>query len=211
MYIVARMKTLANTISYIFHPLFMPVLAMAFYLKFMFFLSVKPIFYNYILFVMIICTILFPLMGILLLKSSKVITSMHMPSKEERRWPLLMGTAFFFLAYVLVSYVSPAKQLNYITMAGIATLTICTVVNLLYKLSIHMAAVGGITGMMVAYAPMANINMTYIILAAVFISGLVGFARLQLSAHSTGQVAAGYAAGFFSQYILLSFLSAGIL
>lgn len=174
----------------------------------MFFLSVKPIFYNYIIFVMIICTILFPLMGILLLKSSKAITSVHMPSKEERRWPLLMGTAFFFLAYLLISYVSPAKQLNYITMAGIATLTICTIINLIYKLSIHMAAIGGVTGMLVAYSHMANINMTYIILFAVFASGLVGFARLQLSAHSSGQVAAGFAAGFFSQFVLLSFLSA---
>lgn len=130
-----------------------------------------------------------------------------MPTKEERRWPLLMGTLFFFLAYVLISYVSPVKQLNYITMAGIATLTICTIVNLLYKLSIHMAAIGGVTGMMVAYAPMAGINMTWVILGAVFACGLVGFARLQLSAHSSGQVAAGFAAGFFSQYILLNFLS----
>ena len=184
----------------------MPVLAMAFYLKYMFFLLVKPMFYNYVILVMLVCTILFPLMSILLLKSSKIITSVHMPTKEERRWPLLLGTGFFFLAYMLISYVSPVKELNSITIAGISTMMLCTVVNLLYKLSIHMAAIGGVTGMMVAYAHQAEINMLYVILGMIFASGLVGFARLQLSAHSSGQVAAGYAAGFFSQYIVLSFL-----
>lgn len=189
----------------------MPVFAMAFYLKYMFFLQVKPAFYNFIILVMIVCTILFPLMSILLLKSSKAITSIHMPTKQERRWPLLIGAFFFFLAYVLISYISPVKELNYITIAGIATLMICTIVNLLYKLSIHTAAIGGVTGMMVAYAPQADINMFYVISGMIFASGLVGFARLQLSAHSSGQVAAGYAAGFGSQYIILSFLSANIL
>lgn len=205
------MKVLANTISYIFHPLFMPLFGMVFYLKYMFFLLVKPMFYNYIVLVMLVCTLLFPLMSILLLKSSKVISSIHMPSKEERRWPLLIGTGFFFLAYMLISYVNPVQELNYIVIAGILTLMICTIINLLYKLSIHMAAIGGVTGMMVAYAHHAEINMLYVVLAMVFASGLVGFARLQLNAHSTRQVAAGYAAGFFSQYIMLSFFSSHIL
>jgi hypothetical protein len=150
-------------------------------------------------------------MSILLLKSSKIITSVHMPSKEERRWPLLIGTGFFFLAYMLISYVNPVHELNYIVIAGITNLMVCTIINLLYKLSIHMAAIGGVTGMMVAYAHQAQIEMLYIILGMVFASGLVGFARLQLSAHSTGQVAAGYAVGFFSQYLMLSFFTSQLL
>ena len=206
------MKLLANIISSVFHPLFMPVFGMSFYLKYMFFLEVKPVFYKFIILVILVCTLFFPLMSILLMRSSKIISSVHMPTKEERRWPLLFGTFFFFLAYMLISYVkSPVKELNYITIAGIATLMICTIVNLLYKLSIHMAGIGGITGMMVAYAPQAEINMLYVLIGMIFASGLVGFARLQLSAHSSGQVAAGYAAGFVSQYVLLSFLSSHIL
>ncbi len=74
-----------------------------------------------------------------------------------------------------------------------------------------MAAIGGLTGMLVALAPRGDNYMFYLILFLVFASGLVGFARLKLSAHSSGQVAAGYAAGFLSQYLILGFLSPRIL
>lgn len=193
----------------------MPTIGMAFYIHYMLFVKVHPGFPVFVLLTMFACTCLFPLLGIFLMKSSKMITSVHMPTKEERKWPLLMGTFFFFLAYILIKQVtekfSGTDGLKDIAVAGIATMIICTVINLLYKLSIHMAAIGGITGMMVAYAPNADTNMLYVILAMVFASGLVGFARLQLSAHSAGQVAAGYAVGFVSQYVLISFLSAQII
>lgn len=201
------MKVVANIISYVFHPLWMPLLAMAFYLKFMFFLQVNPAFYRYVMLVMAVCTLLFPLISIYMLKSSKAITSVHMPTKEERRWPLLLGTFFFFLAYMLIKLVSPVDTLTYITIAGIATMMVTTLINLLYKLSIHMAAIGGLTGMLLAYAHYSQIEMFYVILPLIVVAGLVGFARLQLNAHSGGQVILGYFTGFFTQFILLRFLT----
>ncbi len=189
----------------------MPVIAIAVYLDFMCFVETPPRVYQFIIVVMLACTLVFPLITIFLMKSSKVITSVHMPTKEERRWPLLFGILFFIMAYMIIKQVSSVNELNYITIAGISTLVVCYVVNLLYKLSIHMAAIGGITGMMVAYAPQADINMLYVIVGMIFVAGLIGFARLQLSAHNSGQVAAGYAAGFVSQYVMLSFLSSHIL
>jgi len=74
-----------------------------------------------------------------------------------------------------------------------------------------MAGIGGLTGMLVAFAPQSEINLIYVIIGAVFVAGLVGFARLKLSAHSSGQVALGYAVGFVSQFVVLGFLSANIL
>jgi hypothetical protein len=189
----------------------MPVFGMMFYLKYMLYVVHNQSFSVYVFLVMAVCTFIFPLIIIGLMKSSKMITSAHMPTKEERRWPLLFGTFFFFMAYMLLKQAtdkfSGTDGVKYVAIGGIATLTICTIVNLLYKLSIHMAAVGGVTGMMVAFAPKAEINMLYILPVMVFIAGLVGFARLRLSAHSSGQVAAGYVTGFFSQYIILSVLS----
>lgn len=193
----------------------MPVFGMAFYFKYILFVKVNPALPIFVLVVMFACTILFPLITIYVMKSSKMITSVHMPTKEERRWPLLFGTFFFCLAYIIISEVtekfSGTDGLKNIAMAGIATMMICTLVNLFYKLSIHMAGIGGVTGMVVAFAPQAEMNMTYIIMGMVLVAGLVGFARLKLSAHSSGQVAAGYAAGFISQFLLLSFFSAEVL
>jgi hypothetical protein len=208
-------KRLADIISYVFHPLWMPLAGMAFYLRYMMFVKVNPALPMFVLVVMFACTILFPLITIYVMRSSKMISSVHMPTRQERRWPLLFGTFYFFLAYIVISEVTEkfaaVDGLRHIAMAGIATLMICTLVNYFYKLSIHMAGIGGVTGMLLAYAPQAQINMLYILVFMVFASGLVGFARLKLSAHSSGQVAAGFAAGFISQFLLLSFFSTGSL
>jgi len=188
---------------------------MGFYLRYMMFVKVTPALSIFVLIVMTACTIIFPLITIFLMKSSKMITSVHMPSKEERRWPLLFGAFFFGLAYMIISQItekfSGIDGLKHIAIAGVTTLMCCTLINLLYKLSIHMAGIGGLTGMLVAFAPQSEINLMYIIITAVFVAGLVGFARLKLSAHSSGQVALGYAVGFISQFIVLGFLSAQIL
>ena len=188
---------------------------MGFYLRYMIFVKVHPALSIFVLLVMASCTIIFPLITIFLMKSSKMITSIHMPSKEERKWPLLCGTFFFGLAYMIISQitekVSGIDGLKDIAMAGVTTLICCTIINLLYKLSIHMAGIGGLTGMLVAYASNSEINLMYIIIGAIFIAGLVGFARLKLSAHSSGQVALGYAVGFITQFVVLGFLSSPLI
>lgn len=144
-----------------------------------------------------------------------MITSVHMPSKEERRWPLLFGAFFFGLAYMIISRItekfSGIDGIKDVAIAGVTTLICCTIINLLYKLSIHMAGIGGLTGMLVAYASHVEINLIYVIVAAVFVAGLVGFARLKLSAHSSGQVALGYAVGFITQFVVLGFLSSPLI
>lgn len=203
------MRTIANVISTIFHPLYMPVLGMGFYLKFVFFRKLDPALFQYVMIVMVACTMIFPLMAIFLMKTSKAITSVHMPTKEERRWPLLLGTFFFFLAYLLIKFASEraihSDQLNYITIAGIAAIMMCTIINLFYKLSIHMAAIAGLLGLVVAFAPYSQINPLYLIIGLVMASGLVGFARLQLNAHSSGQLVTGFLVGFLSQFLILKF------
>jgi len=205
------MKLTANIISSIFHPLFMPVISMGFYLRFFLFVKLHPILNTFILAAMAMCTIIFPLITIFVMKSSKMITSVHMPTKEERRWPLLIGTFFFGLAYMIIGQItskfSGLDGLKDIAIAGMITLLICTIVNLLYKLSIHMAGIGGFTGMVIAYASQSQVDLLPVLVGAVLVAGLIGFARLQLSAHSSGQVALGYAVGFISQYVILHFFA----
>lgn len=188
---------------------------MGIYLRYMHFVKITPALSIFVLIVMAACTIVFPLITIFLMKSSNMITSVHMPTKEERKWPLLFGTFFFGLAYMILSQItekfSGIDGLKDIAIAGVTTMISCTIINLVYKLSIHMAGIGGLTGMLVAYASQSEINLMYIIITAVFVAGLVGFARLKLSAHSSGQVALGYSVGFITQFVVLGFLSSPLI
>lgn len=177
----------------------------------MIYVIVNPVFSRFVLVVMACCTILFPLLTISILRSNKSISSVHMPTKEERRWPLLFGTFFFVIAHVLIKFatekVSGTDGVNNVAISGIATLMVCTIINMFYKLSIHMAGIGGLLGVLAACAPLAQTEMIYFLIAGTLGSGLVGFSRLYLKAHSAGQVIVGFIVGFTIQFLLLSYLS----
>lgn len=202
----------ANIISYLLHPLWMPSIGMGIYLHYFFYYKMMLPFYIYIQLVVAACTIFLPLIFIFYFKSTGIISSIHMPTNKERRWPLLIGTFAFFIAYWLLKRVSDevavisAEKLYYVAIAGLVTMMVCTIVNLFYKLSIHMAGIAGLLGMIVAYAPRGSVDMLNIILGIVIACGLVGYARLKLNAHSPGQLLIGFIAGFFSQYLVLTFL-----
>jgi len=202
------MNRLAAIISNVFHPLYMPVLGMAIILNGndIYRLIVSPALAWFIYLVFLVFTVLFPVFTILGLRVTKVVSSIHLPTREERRIPLLLGTLFFMMAYWLVRSVNEIMTINFIMVAGVFTLVLLLILNNFIKLSVHMAGIGGLTGMLTAIAGTFTLNSDWYLFGAVLASGLTGFARLQLKAHSVSEVALGYCVGFLSQYVLLNFL-----
>lgn len=202
------MNRLAGIISNIFHPLYMPLIGMAIVLNGndIYRLIVPSSLTWFIYLVLIVFTFLFPVFSILGLRITKVVSSIHLPTREERRIPLLLGTAFFMMAYWLVRRVNEIMAINFIMVAGVFTLVLLLILNNFIKLSVHMAGIGGITGMLTVIAGTLTLNSDWYLFGAVLASGLTGFARLQLKAHSVSEVGLGYLVGFFSQYVLLNFL-----
>lgn len=202
------MNRLAGIISNIFHPLYMPLIGMAIVLNGndIYRLIVPTSLTWFIYLVLIVFTFLFPVFSILGFRITKVVSSIHLPTREERRFPLLLGTAFFMMAYWLVRSVNEIMVINFIMVAGVFTLLLLLILNNFIKLSVHMAGIGGVTGMLTAIAGTLTLNSDLYLFVAVLASGLTGFARLQLKAHSVTEVGLGYLVGFFSQYVLLNFL-----
>lgn len=202
------MNRFAGIISNIFHPLYMPLIGMAVVLNGndIYRLIVPPSLAWFIYWVFTVFTLLFPVFSILGLRIIKVVSSIHLPTREERRIPLLLGTAFYMMAYWLVRSVNEIMAINFIMVAGVFTLLLLLILNNFIKLSVHMAGIGGVTGMLTAIAGTLTLHSDWYLFVAVLASGLTGFARLQLKAHSVSEVALGYIVGFFSQYVLLNFL-----
>ena len=64
-----------------------------------------------------------------------------------------------------------------------------------------MAAWGGICGMLIAVAWVLKMDTTSWLIVFVLISGLVGFSRLKLNAHSIKEIAGGFAIGLGLQLL----------
>jgi membrane-associated phospholipid phosphatase len=79
------------------------------------------------------------------------------------------------------------------------------IINIWWKVSIHTASMGGITGIFIAIAIRYELELLFLIGMMLFISGLVGFARLKLDAHKPSQVYVGFLVGM-TMSMLLYFL-----
>ncbi|HET6993119.1 MAG TPA: PAP2 family protein [Bacteroidia bacterium] len=199
------MKKFFSAVSVIFHPMMMVTFSSLIYLflipsDFGFPDSSIPL---RIIGMVITSTVLLPIVCILLMLRYGKIESVEMESQKERNWPLLLS-AIIYLApyYVLHSRIVPVFIQLFI-LGAIMGILIALVVNLKWKISLHMIGIGGLCGG-ISVAMMLQDGASPFILSACFIiAGLLGTARLYLQAHSPMQIFAGFATGFLVQFLLL--------
>ncbi len=126
-----------------------------------------------------------------------------MNTKEERKLPYLISVLFYFSQSYFMHYYMDVPVLVKAWMLG-ATIIIVSIliINVFWKISAHMAAMGGLCGMMIAISFRLQIDLHYILIALFLIAGLVAFARLKLNAHDPAQVYAGFLLGVTVQLVL---------
>ncbi|MFT5820766.1 MAG: membrane-associated phospholipid phosphatase [Crocinitomix sp.] len=214
------------SLSYIFHPIFMPLLG----LYFLFSLETRPLslykldalFYfpseakNFLYVIIGILTIVAPLLSLLIMYYNKMISSLSLEKKEERTYPFVLVSFYYLLAYIYVRTKIPI-ELQHPALVGflfgvLLIFVISFVVNFYIKISLHAAAIFGVAGMLLGYSQTqlsgfeeGSPTNLYIILYFLFVAGLVSGARLFLKAHSLTEILLGSAVGFFVMYIVVKY------
>jgi hypothetical protein len=154
--------------------------------------------------VLFIATGLIPLVLAIILKRLKVIDSLQMRSKEERIIPYIFTCFCYFGAYYLLRY-NLELNLNglifYFIFFGMFATIIGFFITLSWKISIHMIGIGGISGIMTLLSKTTDADLTYPLIASLFCAGLIAFSRLQLNAHDTKQIFAGFCLGFVCEML----------
>lgn len=69
------------------------------------------------------------------------------------------------------------------------------VINLKWKVSIHMLGMGGIVGTIIGLILRYQVDAIQLVMALVILSGVVGYSRLRLDAHTPLQVYVGFVLG----------------
>nr|MBA3901746.1 hypothetical protein [Bacteroidota bacterium] len=77
------------------------------------------------------------------------------------------------------------------------------IITLAWKVSAHMVGMGGLAGAVIGLSVKFSINLQVLIISLLILSGLVGYARLQLSAHTHTQVYFGFLIGLASMLLLI--------
>ena len=196
---------LARGISYLLHPLLIPVYILLLLLNTGDTGTLMiPFSYKITLFGMVaLTTVLFPLFLTFLLFRFRLISSIYLDQREERVYLILAVAIFYYLTYYLLKGVSLSILFNYF-MLGSALLALVTLIlNFYFKVSLHMIGVGSICGLLLGISLKYGIRAEIPLYLSILASGITGFARLQLNAHSPSEIYWGYFLGVTGMALMI--------
>jgi hypothetical protein len=191
------MKTFYKIISLVFQPLLMPVFGMILLMQMDVFTMLPAIWRWVAIIGTFIFTGVLPAIPIYLLMRKGEVHDLFISKKEERTMPYL----FSFMAYVfwaLFMWRTLQFPIFIVAMGMGSALSIFIIVfiNLKWKISAHMAGIGGLTGSIFGVCYRMAINPVWLFVLIFGISALVALARIELKAHTPAQVLAGFVIGF---------------
>ncbi len=197
---------LAKGISTLFHPLLIPSIGflLLFYSGFYFSMmnwDVK----KFILLIVFFTTCVLPLLTIALLSMNERFNR-AMDKNTDRILPLMFSAIYYYIGYYLLGRLPIFPIYKIFLISTILVIILLMLVSLRWKISNHMASIGGLTGALIALSLRLQINTSQIMALVFLIAGLVGTSRLILEKHNPLQIYAGYALGFFVMFLILMIL-----
>ena len=188
----------AKTLSWLLHPIFMPLLTLFVAIqvdpKLSYFMSEEATWVNYAL--IGIMTIAFPLVSISVLYRNGLISSFYLHDRAERFLPFSLTLFYYILSYYLIRQVQMDTAIYSMLLGAMVDLLFTTLISSSWKISVHMVGIGGLFGALVALTNYHYpTDATYLLGTVLLISGALASARLLLGAHDSGQVYAGFILG----------------
>lgn len=199
------MNFILKSISYIFHPIVMPFLGVAFYF------SKSP---RYIpiqliqakLISLSILTILLPILLYFLLKTLGKTDSIHLETPQERIIPLILNAVITLLILFRVLPSNEIIELYYFFVGILISTLSCLILAFLnFKASIHLMAVSGVFMFYVALSIHFSININGTLALMAILIGAITSSRLHLKAHDYKELIIGFCIGFIPQLILVNY------
>ncbi|MBN1199604.1 MAG: hypothetical protein JXA23_09650 [Bacteroidales bacterium] len=188
---------MARILSFLFHPLLIPTYLFLILLGFDPSFSVLlPLKMKWLVTGTILgTTVIFPLILILIMLRMKVITSLFLPRREERIFPLITIAIFYYVTFYLIRDLYFPRNFQLFILGATLLAVITLLVNLFYRISMHMTALGAITGLFLSMTLHSGGYSLVLFIGAVLISGLTGSARLKLNAHQPAEIYSGWLMG----------------
>ncbi|MGZ8549180.1 MAG: hypothetical protein ACXWV2_00900 [Chitinophagaceae bacterium] len=197
-------RLVAKVISYIFHPLFVPV-----YIAW-FLISVQPYLFASFTPAEKLITMLrffimysfFPLVTVLLAKGLGFLDSVYLKTQKERIIPYIAcGVYYFWMCYVLRNQPQFSKEVVQLSMAIFIASSLGLLANIIMKVSMHAMSMGILLAFMSLLSFTQAGSYTVYLSVAFLIAGLVCTARFIVSDHTQKEIYTGLLVGGASQLI----------
>jgi hypothetical protein len=199
------LKKILPFFSYVFHPVFIPLLGTLLYII----LNESYITFTQILVLVlqiVIITILLPIAFFFLLRTFGKIDSIMMSDISQRKIPLLLQTMLFSVLVTKSITLGRFPELHYFFLAGIISSIIAFLLLFIkIKSSIHLIGTSALTVFIIGLSYHFQINILNIIIFVMIMNGFVASSRLEMKAHSSKELLIGFMIGALPQIGLLHF------
>ena len=199
------MNKFLKSISFVFHPIIMPLFGVIFY----FIKSPRYIPKEIIqakLISLFILTIALPILLFFLLKTLGNVRSIFLETTKERIFPLLLNCIVILLVLDRILTSNQIIELYYFFIGIlISTLACLFLVILKFKASIHMVSIAGLFMFFIALSIHFSININGTLALMAILLGSVATSRLHFNAHSYTELIIGFFIGLIPQLILLKY------
>lgn len=190
----------------VFTPFYLPLvgIALLFTLSYM---SMLPMQYKLLVVgIVYLLTILIPSFLIHLYRRYRGWNLQQLGHKRHRLVPYIISMACYLTCIWLMEMQHIYHFIVIIVVAALFIQAIGLLVNIWWKISTHTAAIGGVTGALMAFAELFRFNPVWWLCLALLLSGVLGTARIILRQHSLGQVVAGFLIGAVCAFFTILYI-----
>ena len=197
------MLRVARITSIVFTPFSIPFLA--FLVLFLFsYLRIMPILYKGIVLGIVYCfTILTPTITIFLFRKINGFARQELSERKKRYVPILLTIISYVFCLLMMRKLNIPWYMTGIIFVSLVISIICILVNLKWKLSEHMAGMGGTIGGLVSFSALFSYNPVVWLCLFILIAGILGSARIVLGHHTLGEVLSGFVVGLVCSFLIL--------
>ena len=197
------MLRVARVTSIVFTPFSIPFLA--FLVLFLFsYLRIMPILYKGIVLGIVYCfTILTPTITIFLFRKINGFARQELSERKKRYVAILLTIISYVFCLLMMRKLNIPWYMTGIIFVSLVISIICILVNLKWKLSEHMAGMGGIIGGLVSFSALFSYNPVVWLCLFILIAGILGSARIVLGHHTLGEVLSGFVVGLVCSFLIL--------
>ena len=123
--------------------------------------------------------------------------------RHHRYAPFLLTILSYVCCLLLMRKMNIPWYMSGIILAALLMQVICICLNLVWKLSEHMAGAGAIVGGLVAFSALYGYNPIWWLCLFILIAGILGSARISLGHHTVDEVIGGFAIGLLCTLLVL--------
>lgn len=196
------LRIAAKVISYVFHPIFIPVYIAAFLI------TIQPVLFASFTIQEKVLTIVrffvmysfFPLVTVLLCKALGFLDSIYLKTQKERIVPYIASMVYYFwMWYVIRNQPQFPDSVVILTFSIFLASIVGLMANIYIKISMHAIAIGIMITFIVSLGLTQPVRYGLYISIALIIAGLVCTSRFIISDHRPKEIYGGLLAGILSQ------------